>query len=71
MKVKDQVIYDITSNRFKHLKRGENAAFHKVDINELNRRLNITKKKNFIFTFSVVILSLVCLSSLVFIGIKF
>ena len=50
MSFKQQTTYNIDSNRFTYLKREENKVLHKVDINELNERLNKTKRSNFYTT---------------------
>ena len=71
MRIKQQKIYDINSDEFIHLKREENRILHRVDINELNKRLNETRKSNFYATTLIVS---ICLSGLVvlsFIGLKF
>jgi hypothetical protein len=71
MITKTQTIYDLSADKFKHLKREENRILHKVDINELNKRLNKTKKSNF---YKTCLLTILCLSSLIvlsLIGIKF
>jgi hypothetical protein len=71
MRFKQQIIYDINSDQFTHLKREENKILHRVDINELNKRLNETKRSNFYKTALIVAM---CLSSLIilsFISLKF
>ena len=71
MKIKEQTTYDIDSEQFKYLKREENKTLYRVDINELNQRLNRTKRSNFYTTISVAILCLSCLIILTVISIKF
>jgi uncharacterized OsmC-like protein len=71
MRVKEQTIYDPNSEQFKYLKREENTRLYKVDINELNKRLNKTKRSNLYGTILVVVLSLSCLTIISFIGLKF
>ena len=71
MKIKEQTTYDIDSEQFKYLKREENKTLYRVDINELNQRLNKIKKSNFYTTLSVAILCLSCLIILSVISIKF
>ena len=71
MSFKQQTTYNIKSNRFTYLKREENKILHRVDINELNKRLNETKRSNFYKTALIVAM---CLSSLIilsFISLKF
>ena len=71
MITKTQTIYDLSADKFKHLKREENRILQRVDINELNKRLNKTKKSSF---YKTCLLTILCLSSLIvlsLIGIKF
>ena len=71
MRFKQQIIYDINSDQFTHLKREENKILHRVDINELNKRLNETKRSNFYKTALIVTMSLSSLIILSFISLKF
>ena len=71
MSFKQQITYNIESNRFTYLKREENKVLHKVDINELNERLNKTKRSNFYTTAFFVMICLSCLAVLSFISLKF
>ena len=71
MSFKQQITYNIDSNRFTYLKREENKVLHKVDINELNERLNKTKRSNFYTTTLFVVICLSCLAVLSFISLKF
>ena len=71
MSFKQQTTYNIDSNRFTYLKREENKVLHKVDINELNERLNKTKRSNFYTTTFFVMICLSCLAVLSFISLKF
>jgi hypothetical protein len=71
MSFKQQTTYNIDSNRFTYLKREENKVLHKVDINELNERLNKTKRSNFYTTTLFVVICLSCLAVLSFISLKF
>ena len=71
MVAKQQAIYDIKTDKFKYLKREQNRISNRVDVNELNKRLNKTKKSNF---YKTCLLTILCLSSLIvlsLIGIKF
>jgi hypothetical protein len=71
MIAKQQAIYDIKTDKFKYLKREDNRILNRVDINELNKRLNKAKKSNF---YKTCLLTILCLSSLIvlsLIGIKF
>jgi|TARA_B110000211_G_C14066675_1_gene547985 hypothetical protein len=71
MTIKAQVKYNLNSNQFSYLKRDKNVVLHRVNINELNKRLNEAKKTNFYTTILVVILSLFSLTILSLIGLKF
>ena len=71
MRIKQQKIYDINSDEFIHLKREENRILHRVDINELNKKLNEDRKNNFYATTLVVVLSGSFLTILCIIGLKF
>ena len=62
MKTKEQTVYDLNSEKFKYLQREENAHLHRADINELNKRLNQTKRSNF---YSTALVFALCFSSLV------
>ena len=44
MKFRNKVIFDITADKFKYLHRDGKNKSNKVDIVELNKRLNYTKK---------------------------
>jgi len=71
MKIKEQTLYDISSNKFKYLKKDETQFTHRVDINELNKRLNENRKSNFYTTTLFVIFCLSLLIIISFIGLKF
>ena len=70
MKFKEQIIYDINSVKFKYLEREENTHLHRVNIIELNKRLNETEKSNFYSTILVSVLGFACLAVLLLISIK-
>ena len=71
MKFKGQKTYSITSNKFTYLERNENVSSRKVDINELNRRLNETKRSDFYKTSIIITLLLSFLGILSVIGFVF
>ena len=68
---KAQFKHNLNSNHFRYLKRDKNVVLHRVDINELNKRLNEAKKTNFYITTLIVVLALFCLTILSLIGLKF
>ena len=61
MKSRGQVIFDIDEERFKYLYRYENKIKKILNIDDLNARLNETKKLNFYSNIRVVSLCLACL----------
>ena len=65
MKIKERTTYDLDSEQFRYLKREESSNFHRVDINELNKKLNETKKTSFYTTTLVVIVCFSFLTALV------
>ena len=71
MKIKSQTIYDLNSEQFKYLQKEEDKISLKVDINELNKRLNQTKRSNFYTTSLVVVFFISSLIALSIISIKF
>tara|TARA_B110000967_G_C18758294_1_gene496501 strand:- start:680 stop:895 length:216 start_codon:yes stop_codon:yes gene_type:complete len=71
MKIKDQIIYDINSEKFKYLQKGKDSHTFRVDINDLNKRLNETKRSNFYITTLFVFAFFTCLIVLSIISIKF
>ena len=71
MDVKSRVINNQDSEQFKYLQRGENKHAHRVDINELNARLNQTKWTNFFSNSMFVIFFSICVIVLSVISIKF
>tara|TARA_B110000971_G_C19883156_1_gene441668 strand:- start:597 stop:812 length:216 start_codon:yes stop_codon:yes gene_type:complete len=71
MRFKEPIKYDISLDRYKYLKREKNRFLHRVDINELNKRLNATNRSNFYTTTLFVVLCLSCLIALSLIGIIF
>ena len=58
-KTKEQVIFDINADKFRYLYREENKIKQKVDIIELNRRLNENKKVNFYSNTKILAFSLI------------
>ena len=71
MRVKEHKTYSLSSDEFRYLKREEDRHAHRVDINVLNKRLNISKRSNFYTTALVALLCLLCLIFLSLISIKF
>ena len=71
MVAKQQAIYDIKTDKFKYLKREQNRISNRVDVNELNKRLNKTKRVNFYITALVSIFCLMGMIALALVSIKF
>ena len=71
MKIKGQTIYDLNSEQFKYLQKEDDKSPRRVDINELNKRLNQTKRSNFYTTSLVVVFFSASLIALSVISIKF
>ena len=71
MEVKDQTLHDLNTDQFTHLKRKENKVLLRVDVNELNKRLNENKRSNFYTTALAITLCLSCLVILSIIGFIF
>jgi len=71
MRSKEQIIYDLNSDQFKYLKREEDRILHRVDIHDLNKRLNETKRSSFYRTSLTFVLSLSFLAILCFVSFKF
>jgi hypothetical protein len=71
MKSKEQVVFDISKEKFRYLQRDENKTSKKVDMNELNKRLNKTKRINIYYNTKIIFGSLVCLVIISLISLKF
>ena len=71
MKIKGQTIYDLNSEQFKYLQKEDDKSSLRVDINELNKRLNQTKRSNFYTTSLAVVFFSAGLIALCVISIKF
>ena len=61
MRIKDQTIYDLNSDQIKYLRRDVDNNLHRVDINVLNKRLNIAKKSNL---YGTILVATICFSGL-------
>jgi|TARA_B110000444_G_C18708084_1_gene532364 hypothetical protein len=70
MKSKEQVVFDISEEKFKYLQRVE-KKIKKVDIIDLNKRLNHTKRKNIYNNTKVITCSLLSLVAVALISLKF
>ena len=70
MKSREHVIFDIGEEKFKYLQREDKNKNYKVDIIDLNARLNQTKKKNFYSNIKIISASLLCLVIITMISLK-
>jgi hypothetical protein len=70
MKFRDQVIFDIGEEKFKYLHR-EDKNTNRVDIVELNKRLNETKKINLYINIKIILVSLSLVSIIALISLNF
>ena len=69
MKSSAKVVFDISQERFKYLQRNDFRKSKRVDMNELNKRLNQSRRMNIynntkIITFSLLLLGFFVLISL-------
>jgi len=70
MKLKEQVIFDINSEKFKYLHRNDKTISRRVNIDVLNARLNENKKNNVYYNIKIIALCLVFLSIICLISLK-
>ncbi len=70
MKAKESVIFDISSEKFKYLHR-EDKITKRVNIVELNKKLNQTKKTNLYSNTISIVLLLLALIFFAIISLKF
>jgi|TARA_B110000967_G_C18465657_1_gene354822 hypothetical protein len=70
MKSREHVIFDIGEEKFKYLQREDKNKNYKVDIIDLNKRLNETKKKNLYSNIKIISASLLCLVIITMISLK-
>ena len=70
MKFKEQVVFDIGEEKFKYLHRENNNNRNRVDIVDLNKKLNQTKKINFYTNVKIITVLLLCLSIIATISFK-
>ena len=71
MKFRNKVIFDITADKFKYLHRDGKNKSNKVDIVELNKRLNYTKKINIYTNAKIIAASLLVLGFVAFVSLNF
>ena len=71
MKAKEQVVFDTQSEKFRYLIRKDYDVKRKVNIDELNKRLNKVKKLNFYTNAKMIVFSLCVIIIFALIGLKF
>ena len=71
MKYRGQVVFDIGAEKFKYLHREDGNKRDKVDIIDLNRRLNENRKINLYTNAKIIAASLICIVVVAFISLNF
>jgi hypothetical protein len=71
MKSKEQVIFNISEEKFMYLHREERNKPNRVDLIDLNKKLNQTKKLNFYNNAKFIFLLSLCLGVFALISLKF
>ena len=71
MRIKDSRTYDLNKNQFIHMQRTEDSVLRRVDINDLNKKLNEAQRSSFFTTILIVVACVFCLVILSVISIKF
>ena len=71
MSSKEQVIFDIKSEKFRYLHREKDKVKQKVNIDVLNQRLNRIKKINFYTNAKMIFFSLFTIVLFILISVKF
>ncbi len=70
MKLRDQVVFDIGEEKFKYLHREDRGKSNKVDIVDLNKRLNQNKRINLYTNTKIIAASFLCLGLIALISMK-
>ena len=71
MKAKEQVVFDIKSEKFRYLLRENNKIRNVVDIDVINKRLNQVKRTNIYTNAKMIIVALSIIAFFVLISVKF
>ena len=71
MKYRGQVVFDIRQDKFKYLHREDTNMKSRVDIVDLNKRLNETKKNNLYNNAKIIFVSLLLLGMVALLSAKF
>jgi len=70
MKSRERVVFDIGEEKFKYLQHGSNNIHNRVDMIDLNNRLNQAKKNSFYNNAKIITLLLFCLALVTMISLK-
>ena len=71
MRAKQQVVFDISSEKFKYLHRAENKIKNRIDVDILNKRLNEIKKLNTYSNIKMIFFSITTVVAFVIISLNF
>ena len=71
MKPKEQVVFDIQTEKFKYLQRGNHKIKKVVDIDVLIKRLNEVKKSNIYNNVKIIGLSLATVFFIILVSVNF
>ena len=71
MKPSAKVVFDISQEKFKYLQRDDFRRSRKVDMNELNKRLNQNRKINLYNNTKIVAFSLLLLGFFILISLNY
>jgi hypothetical protein len=70
MKPREHVVFDIGEEKFKYFQHINKDKKYKVDMVDLNKRLNQSKKNNFFNNIKIISASLLCLAIIAIISFK-
>ena len=70
MKSREQVVFDLSNEKFRYLQRDTNKRLNKVSLIEINKRLNQTKKINFYTNLKIFSSLIICFGIFAIISLK-
>jgi hypothetical protein len=71
MKTSERVIFDIGQEKFKYLQRDDQKRSKRVDVNDLNRKLNQSKKINIYNNTIIIALAMLLLGVISLLSLNF
>ena len=71
MKNKERVIFDIGQEKFKYLQRDDQKRSKRVDVNDLNRKLNQSKRINIYNNTIIIALAMLLLGVISLLSLNF